>query len=154
MSGIDSSGFSQPFQENETLCDQPELAGSRSPSQQVGQASSPYGIDIQQGLRYAGGKLPLYHKLASLFLETHGCEFTPQFEISFASDDWKNTMRLAHTLKSAARMIGATTLGAQAETLETACLAKEKTMASIIFNELKLELEKICTDLPVFIGKL
>ena len=109
------------------------------------------GIDYASGLRYANGRVANYLKILHLFNETHGRNFTTGFRVALEEENWGEATRLAHSLKSAARTIGAEQLGQLGKELEETCLAQNKEIARQTLNSLALEMESICSglaDLP------
>ncbi|WP_153110023.1 hybrid sensor histidine kinase/response regulator [Propionivibrio limicola] len=105
------------------------------------------GIDSQLGLRYANGKPVLYRKLLKLFHDTHGREFESGFKSALSKDEWDTATRLAHSLKSAAKTIGAIDLGNLAKTLEDACREREADTIPGILERLLNEMRNICDGL-------
>jgi two-component system sensor histidine kinase/response regulator len=77
------------------------------------------GIDLAAGRATAGGDETLYRKLLARFRETAD-GFASRFGDAFAAGDRATMEREAHTLKGAARSIGAGGLGDAAEKLEAA----------------------------------
>ena len=98
------------------------------------------GIDKQVGLRYANGKPALYRKLLHIFNASHGKDFELGFRHALIREDWPQALRMAHTLKSSARMIGASTLGDLAGQLEEACLSMERGGVSDLLDHVLSEL--------------
>jgi CheY-like chemotaxis protein len=108
-----------------------------------------HGIDSQLGLHYANAKPALYRKLLRLFRDSHGHDFEPDFRGALESGDWKAANRLTHTLKSSARMIGASHLGQLAEALDEVCHARQSEAIAPLLSDLIQELNKVCTGLAV-----
>ncbi|MBI4987020.1 MAG: Hpt domain-containing protein [Rhodocyclales bacterium] len=79
------------------------------------------GIDAAVGLGYVGHKPLLYFRLLVKFRDGHGRNFAPDFCDAAARGDWAEARRLAHTLKSVARTLGALPLGELASRLEEIC---------------------------------
>ena len=77
------------------------------------------GIDLAAGRATAGGDDVLYRKLLARFRDSAG-GFGSRFGDAFAAGDRATMEREAHTLKGAARSIGAGALGDAAEKLEAA----------------------------------
>ena len=101
------------------------------------------GIDLKQALRYSNGKYSLFLRMQQIFQETHGKNFVPSFRTAIENKNWDDAVRLAHTFKTSARMIGATRLGEHAEALETACRKPPPAEASNMFSLLLSELETV-----------
>ena len=101
------------------------------------------GIDLTIARRYANDKLPLLLKMLQIFQETHGRTFAPSFATAMNAGNWDDARRLAHTLKTGARLIGAVRLGEYAETLEIACKTINQAEAETIYSALVDELETI-----------
>ena len=79
------------------------------------------GIDSRTGLHYANGKQALYRKLMRIFIEVHGQKFSDDLRFACATGEWEEAERMAHSLKSSARTIGAIALSELAHALEVAC---------------------------------
>jgi signal transduction histidine kinase/CheY-like chemotaxis protein/HPt (histidine-containing phosphotransfer) domain-containing protein len=105
------------------------------------------GIDSQLGLRYANNNPAVYVRILSLFRDSHGRDFEPSLRKALAGEDWKGVTRLAHTLKSSARTIGATRLGELAMTLEEASHEQRKAAIDPILGGLLQEMDEICAVL-------
>ncbi|WP_263768564.1 hybrid sensor histidine kinase/response regulator [Propionivibrio soli] len=106
-----------------------------------------HGIDCELGLRYASGKAMVYRRLLRIFLDSHGRTFEGAFHDAYEGGNWKEATRLAHSLKSAARTIGANTLGDLAEALEHLCLDREAAAIAPLLGRVTLELEQVCGGL-------
>jgi PAS domain S-box-containing protein len=76
------------------------------------------GFDIEAGLRSVRGRIASYRRLARLFADSHASDVA-QFKALLVGHDTEGARRLAHTLKGAAGTLGATTLQAAAQNLET-----------------------------------
>lgn len=105
------------------------------------------GIDSRTGLRYANGKPVLYRKLLRLFLDTHGRDFESGFHTALDKGDWETATRLVHSLKSAAKTIGATDLGEQAKSLEELCHARQPEVVAAQLTGLLREMQAVCSGL-------
>ncbi|MCX7143861.1 MAG: PAS domain S-box protein, partial [Proteobacteria bacterium] len=81
------------------------------------------GLDVENGLRRAMGKRPLYLSMLKSFVAGQKA-LREQIEQALDADDWKTAERLAHTCKGGAGTIGAGEVQAMAETLETALREK------------------------------
>jgi len=82
------------------------------------------GLDVAVGLNYVG-KMPLYLRLLAKFRDRYGESFESEYLQARSSNDWSSQIRLAHTIKGAARTLGAFDLGEAAAALETAATAKD-----------------------------
>ncbi len=105
------------------------------------------GIDSRIGLHYANGKPAIYRKLLCLFRDSHGRDFETGFNAALESGDRKSATRMAHSLKSSARMIGAIALGEHARVLEEYCLAGEDDRLALPLADLVQELDRVCAGL-------
>jgi len=105
------------------------------------------GVDSKLGLRYANDKPALFRKLLCLFRDSHGRDFTRDFQRALEDGDWKVASRLTHTLKSSARMIGANHLGELAEALDAACHARQSEAIAPLQAKLVQELAEVCAGL-------
>ena len=105
------------------------------------------GIDTQLGLRYANEKPELYRKLLCLFRDSHGRDFLRDFQNALDGGDWKVASRLTHTLKSSARMIGASYLGDLADALDEACHTRQSEQVTQLQEQLAQELKTVCSAL-------
>ncbi len=122
-----------------------------SPTPEVPDTGTPLpewpGIDSSLGLRYANGKPALYRKLLHLFRDTHGRDFEPGFRSALDGGNWIEATRLIHSLKSSARLIGATRLGELAKVLEDMCHARQhEAIKPQVFSLLR-ELAVVCGGL-------
>ena len=105
------------------------------------------GIEANIGLRYANGKVANYLKLLRLFRDTHGNTFSTHFRDALEQNNWDEATRHAHSLKSAARTIGAERLGDLAKDLEDACHQHELDPVREPLDRLTLELNIVCSGL-------
>ena len=105
------------------------------------------GIEANIGLRYANGKVANYLKLLRLFRDTHGKTFSTYFRDALEQNNWDEATRHAHSLKSAARTIGAERLGDLAKDLEDACHQHELDPVREPLDRLTLELNIVCSGL-------
>lgn len=95
------------------------------------------GINTTLGLRYIGGNAARYREVLHKFQKQYGAEFISEFRTLRKGQDLDTTIRTVHSVKSAARSIGATRLGDIAERLETAL--KESDHAAVLREETMLE---------------
>ena len=105
------------------------------------------GVDTRLGVHYANGKTELYRKLLNLFLESHGRDFGVQFPAACAAMDMKTATRLAHSLKGAAMMIGASNLSELARGLEDTCRDGSEELIRSRLDAVLQELEMVCAGL-------
>ena len=105
------------------------------------------GINTQLGLHYANEKPELYRRLLRLFRDSHGRDFVRDFQKALDGGDWKVASRLTHTLKSSARMIGASRLGDLAEALDEACHTRQSSSVAPLQQQLVQELNTVCSGL-------
>lgn len=89
-----------------------------------------YGIDAQTGLQYCVGRSALYRKQLQRFRDS-GAGFPEQFARARASGDKPEMLRLAHTLKSNAALIGAERLSEAFRQLELSCIDSATTALNI-----------------------
>jgi PAS domain S-box-containing protein len=76
------------------------------------------GIDTDKGLAFTGGRQAFYIKLLTKFRDVRGSDFQTKLWAMRDVGDWVEAARLAHTLKSTARTLGAVELGNLAAQLE------------------------------------
>lgn len=77
------------------------------------------GINLDKGLAYVSGKVPLYIKLLRRFVELQSNDVA-RIRETLAQEDWGQAKRIAHTLKSTVGTLGAVELQAVASSLEQA----------------------------------
>jgi signal transduction histidine kinase/CheY-like chemotaxis protein/HPt (histidine-containing phosphotransfer) domain-containing protein len=106
-------------------------------------------IDKKVGLSYSAGSQALYRQLLRDFSKNQQSAFT-QILDGLESGDIKLAHRLAHTLKSTSRMIGANALGEAAFAVEKALAGGENTCKPdelhLLERELKLVLLELAED--------
>ena len=105
------------------------------------------GIDSQAGLQHANGKPELYRKLLQVFSASHGRDFESGMRDALRDGDWPAAVRLAHSLKTSARMVGANALADLAAELEEACRASQRDTVGGLFAGLLPELARVCRGL-------
>lgn len=111
------------------------------------------GIDTVRGLSHSLNKPDLYLRILSRFPAEFGHSLE-QIGLAIEAADWVWAHRLAHSLKSAAATIGASTLAAQAAGMEQ-LLAAQRMPNSAQFNSMCAELRRVCvllSDLPATSG--
>lgn len=108
------------------------------------------GIDVAVGLRYIGGNEVRYRDVLCKFRAQHGQGFITEFRSLRERSDWSSVLRMAHTLKSVARSIGAADLGGMAERLEYAVAGFDHVAARSQEDILERELARIVAGLARF----
>ena len=115
------------------------VAGDGAQGSDVPALSAVAGLDIEAGMRRAGGNAGLYRKLLARFVDDF--RDTPAaLQAQLAGNDHEGAERLAHTLKGLAGTLGAAELQQHAATLEAAtkerrngdALAALKTTTSVL----------------------
>ena len=107
----------QPGSSFETTASEP--AGEQSPP--LTSLELP-GINIDAGLKFMGGKMPLFKKMLIRFVNDQQ-DFQQQFEAALRNEDWKACEISAHSLKGVAASLGMTGLSHVARSLEQASKA-------------------------------
>jgi CheY-like chemotaxis protein/HPt (histidine-containing phosphotransfer) domain-containing protein len=97
------------------------------------------GIEIQTGLRNAGGSLDSYKSILSYF-RSDVAERIPRIQEAAEKGDWSSYTTLVHAIKGASRSIGALELGDAAAEMET---AGRKANAGLIAAKTGALLEKL-----------
>jgi CheY-like chemotaxis protein len=87
------------------------------------------GLDTASGLRRAGNNKKLYRQMLSMFASDYA-DFSQTFARCFASAQWGEAERLAHTLKGLAGTLGANDVQLPAGNLEAACKGQQAETAS------------------------
>ncbi|HJW25641.1 MAG TPA: ATP-binding protein [Rhodocyclaceae bacterium] len=123
-----------------------------APAETAGALPELPGIDAAVGLRYLGGRLASYQRVLVRFRDSRASGFADAFREARRADDWATAGRLAHSLKSSARTLGACQLGDLAEQLEKAATgdrpAVEERLAAVLG-----ELEGVLNGLAVLAGE-
>jgi signal transduction histidine kinase/DNA-binding NarL/FixJ family response regulator/PAS domain-containing protein len=91
-------------------------------------------FDRESALEMLGGKQALLNRMDEIFLRDVPGELK-ELAGHFTGRDWKNAKRLAHSIKSSARTVGAHRLGAIAEQMEYLCRQQDAASAE---KELKI----------------
>jgi CheY-like chemotaxis protein len=91
-------------------------------------------FDRDSALEMLGGKQALLSRMDEIFLRDVPGELKELADF-FAQRDWQNAKRMAHSIKSSARTIGAQRLGAIAEQMEYLCRQQDVASAE---KELKI----------------
>ncbi|MFI3198010.1 MAG: PAS domain S-box protein [Methylococcaceae bacterium] len=104
------------------------------------------GLNVAMGLAALRGNVDKYLNLLSLFVEVHGNDMTLLTE-SLDNDDYTKALRLAHTIKGSAGMLGIESLSTLAGNLEIKLQeSKESPLSS---DDLFSEIEAINHELMV-----
>ena len=104
------------------------------------------GIDVAVGLTHVG-KLPLYLRLLSKFRDLQEAAFAQEFAQAVTAGDWSTQARLAHSLKGAARTLGAFDLGEAAAALEVAIMEKDEPQRALRQDETLFQLSRVIEGL-------
>lgn len=97
------------------------------------------GIDTDIGLSYVSGKKDFYLHLLQKFRDQHCQHFMTSYRQAQSTQDWRTATRLAHTLKSLAKSIGAIKLGEICAQLERE--TKQQHLENIALLETSIEQE-------------
>ena len=109
------------------------------------------GLNVAMGLMALRGNVGKYLNLSSLFVEVHGNDMTLLTE-SLDNDDYTKALRLAHTIKGSAGMLGIESLSALAGNLEIKLQeSKESPLGS---DDLRPEIDAINHELMVLAALL
>ncbi|MEI6335005.1 MAG: PAS domain S-box protein, partial [Methylococcaceae bacterium] len=104
------------------------------------------GLNVAMGLAALRGNVDKYLNLLSLFVEVHGNDMTLLTE-SLDNDDYTKALRLAHTIKGSAGMLGIENLSVLAGDLEIKLQeSKDSPLGS---NDLRPEIDAISHELTV-----
>jgi signal transduction histidine kinase/CheY-like chemotaxis protein len=93
------------------------------------------GLDVSTGLMMVRGKLTSYARILRLFVTEHGDEVS-RLRSLLAANDLLTAERIAHSLKSAAGNLGATTLAQVAIRLDTLLKQQDAAAAAVVLEEL------------------
>ncbi len=102
------------------------------------------GIDVRLGLHYANDKPGLYRKLLAVFVESYGATFANDFAAARTREDRRGVVRLAHSLKGAALVIGACGLSELARGFEENCRADAWEVIDACVGSVMSELAVVC----------
>jgi len=105
-----------------------------APEEERGPNAAANPFDRENALEMLGGKQGLLARMDEIFLRDVPRELD-ELTDSFRAGDWANAKRLAHSIKGAARTVGAQRLGAIAEQMEYLCRQKDTSSAE---KELKI----------------
>ena len=101
------------------------------------------GIDSNVGLRHMGGKSALFYRMLKRFNEESGRTFEPTLRAALARRDWRESQRIAHSLKGVADTLGALDLGTQARALEEAAREHDSESIAALLPPLLSELGRV-----------
>ena len=101
------------------------------------------GIDTAVGLRHIRGNTVRYREILRKFQAQYGPEFIGEIRGLRERNDWMTVLRMAHSLKSVARAIGAADLGEIAENLEHAATRFDHVAAHSQEELLETELTRV-----------
>jgi PAS domain S-box-containing protein len=120
--------------------------GAGGPSPLVRLAVIP-GLDVAQGMGFAGDNLELYLRLLPVFRERHAGD-ADQMRTRWADGDMEGVGQLAHALKSVAGSLGAVELHKATEALEHAARRKESPQALVaLIDAVACKLDHIMAEL-------
>ena len=101
------------------------------------------GVDLMIGMVHVRGQWRRLVRMLRQFEHSYGDAYADVLRQTREQGDWESSVRLAHTLKGTARLIGASELGAQAETLESALRAGSAARAAALEHLLDAELRRV-----------
>ena len=101
------------------------------------------GVDLMIGMVHVRGQWRRLVRMLRQFEHSYGDAYADVLRQTREQGDWESSVRLAHTLKGTARLIGASELGAQAETLESALRAGSAARAAALEHRLAAELRRV-----------
>ena len=105
------------------------------------------GLDVAQGMGFAGDNLELYLRLLPVFRERHAGD-ADQMRTRWADGDMEGVGQLAHALKSVAGSLGAVELHKATEALEHAARRKESPQALVaLIDAVACKLDHIMAEL-------
>ncbi|CAK0760166.1 two-component system, sensor histidine kinase and response regulator [Gammaproteobacteria bacterium] len=107
------------------------------------------GINTAIGLRHFGGQIDFYLTMLRKFRDTQAYGFADDFRTALQMADGAWAQRLAHTLKGAARTVGANRLGDLAAGVEKAAAAGQLETITDYLIPLSAELEQILAELSI-----
>jgi CheY-like chemotaxis protein/anti-sigma regulatory factor (Ser/Thr protein kinase) len=115
-------------------------------------------LDAGIGLKRAAGKQSIYNNMMKDFIVHHSGDYDLIVE-AYERDEFLTVKRLAHTLKSSTRMMGAERLGKVAESLEMAYEDDEHESSvairtGITLDEVLALIGEIGTELPILVAKI
>jgi CheY-like chemotaxis protein len=100
------------------------------------------GLDVESGLRHAGGNAGLYVELLRRFRRDFA-DFCPQLRAMVETGDWENVMRGTHTLRGMCATLGATRLLDRTTALETALKVRNGTDEAYWLASTSTEMERL-----------
>lgn len=99
-------------------------------------------LDIESGLKSANGDRALYMELLGTFVQEHGPAID-QIRAALDQGDRELAMRLTHTIKGAAAVIGAFTLSRGAAELEQRLEQEETAVTDKALTRVARELDRV-----------
>ncbi len=114
---------------------------------------SGFGVSLDDGLRFLGGDIALYGRLASFLLESFVAAKNEACE-KVKNKDWKGLYHCVHSLKSRARGIGANRLSETAAKLEELCGKADGEYITALLPVLYVEWERARDGLGAFVSEL
>ena len=117
----------------------PPTTAHKAPAE-PGQTGSSTLFDRQSALDMLGGRESLLRRMDEIFVRDIPQDLK-QLAESLETHDWEDARRLAHSIKGAARTVGALRAGAIAEQLEYLCKQKDASSANKEFKILEYETE-------------
>jgi signal transduction histidine kinase/CheY-like chemotaxis protein/HPt (histidine-containing phosphotransfer) domain-containing protein len=120
-------------------------------------ASDPV-LDLTLGLKRAAGKQLIYDNMMKDFIMHHSGDYLA-IVTAYESDDYLTVKRLAHTLKSSSRMMGAEKVGLIAEKLEASYTDEEQgsdaaIRTGVTVSEVLGLIDEIGIELPVLVSRI
>ena len=107
------------------------------------------GVDPRLGMVHVRGHWPRYLRMLRQFERSYGDVYVDLLRQAREQGDWDSGLRLAHTLKGTARLIGASELGRRAEALEGELRAGGSARCATLEAALEDELQRIMAGLAV-----
>ena len=105
------------------------------------------GVDPRLGMVHVRGHWPRYLRMLRQFERSYGDVYVDLLRQAREQGDWDSGLRLAHTLKGTARLIGASELGRRAEALEGELRAGGSARCATLEAALEDELQRIMAGL-------
>lgn len=113
----------------------------------------PYGIRLEEGLRYLSGDLLQYGKLAEFFTENYA-ESLREVRDLHAQHNFERLLYPIHALKSKAKSIGAANLAATAARMEARCAEQDSQYMQLAMPLLLLEWERAYEGMRALTARL
>jgi HPt (histidine-containing phosphotransfer) domain-containing protein len=109
-------------------------------------------VDLEHLARYTGGDVALNTEVLGLFA-TQSAELLTKLQTVMEARDPKTWKEITHSLKGAARGIGAFGYGDAAARAEPALPAEDNTSASIALAAMKQEAESVQRFIEAYLGR-